>query len=199
MSLLPLLIELSDELSQASSNCWNNFGRGIFSHELDRLPSSLWNQYYTGYQRPCRFLSELLNATNSDDIPKSTIGKDGFQVCLDVQQFAPNEISVKTVDNDIVVEANHEERQDEHGYISRQFKRRYTLPKGFDIKDVATQLSSDGVLTIKAPPKVKAVDDGSVRVLQIQQTGPARLNTGNKDNAKPIEEEKPEAPKNGKK
>lgn len=29
--------------------------------------------------------------------------KDGFQVCLDVQQFTPNEITVKTVDNFIVV------------------------------------------------------------------------------------------------
>ncbi|KAJ6640737.1 Heat shock protein 26 [Pseudolycoriella hygida] len=195
MSLLPLLIELSDELSQPSRNRWNNFGRGIFSHDLDTMPSSLWNQYHTGYHRPCRFLSKLRNPVSSTDIPKSTIGKDGFQVCLDVQLFAPNEISVKAVDNDIVVEAKHEERQDEHGYISRQFKRRYTLPKEFDIKDVTTQLSSDGVLTIQAPPKAKAVDDDRVRVLQIQQTGPARLNASNKEAPKPTEEEKAEAQK----
>lgn len=182
MALLPFLIELSDELSQPSYNRWNNFGRGIYSHELD-IPSFL-NQYYTGYQRCPRLLSELRNSSDSATIPKSSIGKDGFQVSLDVQQFAPNEISVKTVDNTIVVEANHEERQDEHGYISRQFKRRYTLPQGFNIKDVATQLSSDGVLTIKAPPEVKAVDEGNVRVLQIQQTGPARLNNGNKEGVK---------------
>ena len=183
MSLLPLLIELSDELSQPSQNRWNNFGRGIYSHELDMLPSLL-NQYYTGYQRCPRLSSELRVPVNFGALPKSSIGKDGFQVSLDVQQFAPNEISVKTVDNSIVVEANHEERQDEHGFISRQFKRRYALPQGFNIKDVVTELSSDGILTIKAPPEVKAVDEGNVRVLQIQQTGPARLNTGNKDTAK---------------
>ncbi|KAJ6640736.1 Heat shock protein 23, partial [Pseudolycoriella hygida] len=196
MALLPLLIELSDELSHPSRNHLHSLGRGLLSHDLESLPSPFWSQYHTGYNRPCRFLSELRNPASSVGIPKSTIGKDGFQVCLDVQHFAPNEISVKTVDNDIVVEANHEERQDEHGYISRQFKRRYALPKGFDIKDVVTQLSSDGVLTIKAPPKAKSVEDGNVRVLQIQQTGPARLNASNKETAKPTEEKQTEAPKN---
>jgi len=196
MALLPFLIELSDELSQPSYNRWNNFGRGIHSHELNMLPSpqSFLNQYYTGYQRCPRFLSELRNCADSATVPKSSIGKDGFQVCLDVQQFAPNEISVKTVDNTVVVEAQHEERQDEHGYISRQFKRRYTLPQGFNIKDVVTQLSSDGILTIKAPPEVKAVND--VRVLQIQQTEPARLNSGNKECVKSKEDEQAVAAKN---
>jgi len=183
MALLPLLIELSDELSQPSYNRWNNFGRGVYPHELEMIasPRSMLNQYYTGYQRCPRLLSELRNHADSSAASKTTIGKDGFQVCLDVQQFAPNEISVKTVDNTIIVEAKHEERQDEHGYISRQFTRRYALPQGFNIKDVATQLSSDGILTIKAPPENKALDQGNVRVLQIQQTGPARLNSGNKE------------------
>jgi len=160
MALLPLLIELTDELSQPS----------------------LWDQYYTGYQRCPRLLSELRDTLDSG--AKTTIGKDGFQVCLDVQKFAPNEISVKTIDNTVVVEAKHEERQDEHGYVSREFARRFTLPQGFNIKDVATQLSSDGILTIKAPPEAKALDQGNVRVLQIQQTGPARLNSGNKEAVK---------------
>jgi HSP20 family molecular chaperone IbpA len=195
MALLPLLIELSDELSQPSFGRRNNYGRGLYSHELDSFPSLL-NQYYTGYQRCPRSQAALQNFTGfSAAVPKSLIGKDGFQVSMDVQQFAPNEISVKTVDNTIVVEAKHEERQDEHGYISREFKRRYALPQGFNIKDVVTQLSSDGILTIKAPPELKAADEGNVRVLQIHQTGPARLNSGNKDSGKSSEQESTEAPK----
>jgi len=201
MALLPLLIELRDELSQPSYNRWNNFGRGIYPHEFDMLPSSrsLLDQYYTGYQRFPRLLSELRNPTDSGTIPKTSIGKDGLQVCLDVQQFAPNEISVKTVNNTIIVEAKHEERQDEHGYISRQFSRRYDLPQGFNVKDVVTQLSSDGVLTIKAPPEAKALDQGNVRVLQIQHTGPARLNSGNKESVKSKEDDEAKQPKKGSK
>ncbi|KAJ8963110.1 hypothetical protein NQ318_018575 [Aromia moschata] len=51
-----------------------------------------------------------------------------LQVILDVQQFAPNEIVVKTNGNSIIVEGKHEEKQDEHGFISRHFVRRYVLP-----------------------------------------------------------------------
>lgn len=45
--------------------------------------------------------------------------KDKFEVLLDVQQFRPDEIAVKTSEKFIIVEGKHEEKQDEHGYISR--------------------------------------------------------------------------------
>lgn len=160
--------QLTDELFHPSFDRWNNFGRGIHSHELDLHPKN---------QRYPRRLSEVR------DPNESRIGKDGFKVCLDVEEFEPNEISVKTAGNTIIVEAKHEERQDEHGHVSRQFKRRYSLQEGININDVATELSSDGILTIKAPPKSKALNQ-ETHVLQIQQTGPARLKSGNKENVK---------------
>lgn len=96
---------------------------------------------------------------------------------------------MKTVgNNSIVVEANHEEKEDEHGYVSRKFTRRYTLPKEFQIKDVVSTLSSDGILSIKAPPAEKRSKEGNVRHIQIQQTGPAYLTVGNGENTKQKEE-----------
>lgn len=71
-----------------------------------------------------------------------------------MQQFAPNEITVKAVDNTVVVEGKHEEKQDEHGFISRHFVRRYVLPKDVELNNITSSLSSDGVLTISAPKKV---------------------------------------------
>nr|APX61065.1 heat shock protein 19.9 [Antheraea pernyi] len=99
--------------------------------------------------------------------------KDKFQVNLDVQHFAPEEISVKTVDGYLIIEAKHEERQDEHGFISRSFTRRYKLPDGIEEDAVTSKLSSDGVLSISAPLKTppKALNE---RVVPIIQTGPVR-------------------------
>lgn len=77
-----------------------------------------------------------------------------LQVILDVQQFAPSEIVVKTQDNIVVVEGKHEEKQDEHGFISRHFVRKYVLPSDIEPLDIMSSLSSDGVLTISAPKKV---------------------------------------------
>jgi len=181
MSLLPFYNEMNDPLY----NRWHNFGLGIHPNELELFshPRSLLT-HHTGH----RWHQSLDHLRSANQINRSIIGKDGFQVCLDVQLFAPNEVTVKTINkNTIIVDAQHEERQDDHGYISRQFSRRYTLPDDFNIKDVISQLSSDGILTIKAPPPSKSLEDG-FRVLQIQQTGPARLTVGNKEEVGKVSE-----------
>lgn len=98
--------------------------------------------------------------------------KDGFQVSLDVKHFQPNEISVKIENNSVVVNAKHEEKPDDQGFISREFTRRYVLPDGFKAEDVTSTLSSDGVLTIKAPPAIAVASN--VHHVQVQLTGPAR-------------------------
>jgi len=97
--------------------------------------------------------------------------KDGFHVNLDVQQFSPEEIQVKVVDNCVVVEGKHEEKQDEHGFISRHFVRRYAVPKEYKLDGIASKLSSDGVLTISAP-KVEAIEGTQERVIPLTHTGP---------------------------
>lgn len=99
--------------------------------------------------------------------------KDGFQVSVDVQQFKPSEIIVKTVDNMVVIEGKHEEREDDHGIISRHFVRRCPLPEGYDPNDVTSSLSSDGILTVKAPKPPKKDAQAKERIIQIEHTGPS--------------------------
>lgn len=103
--------------------------------------------------------------------PRQNLGKDGdFQVWIDVHQFAPNEITVKTVDQAVIIVAQHEEREDSIGYISRHFRRRYILSDEYDAQKVTAQLDSEGVLTVKAPPASKSTHE---RDVPIHRTGPA--------------------------
>lgn len=105
--------------------------------------------------------------------------KDKFLVTLDVQQFHPEEINVKVVDNNIVVEGKHEEKEDEHGWISRQFTRKYMIPTQCDSDKVESHLSLDGVLTITAPKKELSKPNSNERAIKIQYTGePALLPRG---------------------
>nr|QCC88565.1 heat shock protein 18.8 [Sitophilus oryzae] len=84
-----------------------------------------------------------------------TQDRDKFQVKIDVEAFKPEEIKIRTLSdaNTIEIEAKHEEKQDDHGFISRHFVRRFVLPKGHDLKSVVSNLSEDGVLTVTAPRK----------------------------------------------
>jgi len=102
---------------------------------------------------PAAFMRSM-SATSGDGISvevKNTPEK--FEVSVDVSQYLPEEVSVKTIDNTLQVEAKHEERQDEHGFISRNFVRKYIMPKDVDPMLVRSKLSSEGVLTVEAPKK----------------------------------------------
>ncbi|XP_043529494.1 protein lethal(2)essential for life-like [Frieseomelitta varia] len=117
--------------------------------------------------------------------------KDKFRVNLDVQEFQSDEISVKVVDRFVVVEASHEEKEDEHGWISRRFTRKYIIPEQCDIDQVSSELSSDGVLSIIVPRKEKFAS-GNERVINIERTGKSSVcDMQNEENeAKEKEKEK---------
>ncbi|XP_076263824.1 alpha-crystallin B chain-like isoform X1 [Rhynchophorus ferrugineus] len=87
------------------------------------------------------------------------LDKNHFQADIDVQQFKPEEITVKlSGEHTITVEGRHEDQQDDHGFISRHFVRRYLLPQDCDVSKVQSKLSSDGVLTISAPKKQQGIE-----------------------------------------
>lgn len=109
--------------------------------------------------------------------------KTKFQVTLDVSQFSPEEVNVKVVDQNVVVEAKHDEKEDEHGWVSRQFVRKYMIPSQCDIDKVESHLSSDGILSISAPRKEPLKRDTNAKIIKIQYTGkPALTNSEDKPN-----------------
>ncbi|XP_075163597.1 heat shock gene 67Bc [Haematobia irritans] len=119
-----------------------------------------------------------------DDLPHVVGGlnhkDEEFSVHLDVGLFRPDELNVKVVNDHLIIEAKHEEREsDDSGYISRHFTRRYSLPKDCDQDAIVSKLSSDGVLSVTLPKSKLAAKE---RVIPIQQTGPSDLFLKNKTN-----------------
>jgi len=75
-----------------------------------------------------------------------------FEVSLDTHEFRPDELKINVNDNLLTIEGMHEEKSEEGtNYAYRNFKRKYTLPRGCEAKTVNSNLSSDGVLMITAP------------------------------------------------
>ncbi|ALC44990.1 Hsp22 [Drosophila busckii] len=109
--------------------------------------------------------------------PAASIGKEGYQVCLDVSDYKPNELTVKTINNNVVIEGKSEQQEDpEGGFSSRHFLRRFALPAGYEADKATSSLSSDGVLTINVPNPPAVQEALTERVVPIQQTGPAEVN-----------------------
>ncbi|XP_077992342.1 alpha-crystallin A chain-like [Glandiceps talaboti] len=101
-----------------------------------------------------------------------------FRVMLDVQHFTPEEIEVKLVENKLCVHAKHEEKEDEHGSISREFTRQYVLPQDTDLDKVRSFLSQEGILTLEAPRLQSAVEAKKDEPIPI---------TIKREDAKPVE------------
>ncbi len=72
---------------------------------------------------------------------------------LHLPNFKSKEICVKVIDNHLVVNAEHEEKPDEHGHVYRHFNRRYVLPRNVDFDKVNATMSDDGTLIICGPKK----------------------------------------------
>ncbi|OCT72865.1 heat shock protein 30D-like [Xenopus laevis] len=82
-------------------------------------------------------------------------GKDHFEQTLNVRDFSPHELTVKTQGRRVIVTGKHERKSDTedgnyfHEY--RELKREAELPEGVNPEQVVCYLSKDGHLHIQAP------------------------------------------------
>lgn len=104
---------------------------------------------------------------SSQEVRQSEEDKD-FSVRLDVSHFQPEELTVKMTGNRVSIHGRHEEKQDEHGYIEREFTRTYLLPDDVDPDTVKSCLSGNGVLSIEAPKKLR-VESTTEKVIPIER------------------------------
>ena len=136
---------------------------------LNWFPQRTRRNYWDVWDWPQTLLNQNLGLDFDDDLflipfgdqrsgqtngPSKVMSDENkFAVKLDCSHFKPEEIEVKTIDNNIVIHGKHEEKMDKHGFISREFTRRYTLPNECQPQEVKSSLNSKGVLTIEAPEK----------------------------------------------
>lgn len=121
-----------------------------------------------------------------EDAETETDTSSDFRLSLDVSHFLPEELSVKTKGNKIVVHGRHEEQRDEQGYIEREFTRTYLIPDDVDPETVRSSLSSNGQLCIEAPRtrplclesspsgKVLPIEHMDVEKTEVQNNSPAQ-------------------------
>lgn len=179
MSFMPLICDEIQDILFPGENLEESF-RG---RRYRRSKEFLGDRFCKNYKHPWALKNR--RQLNTSEVKT---GKDTFQVNLNVQQFSPEELTVKTVKNFIVVEGKQEEKQDEYGYISRHFIRKYKLPDEYDSTTVQSSLSSDGVLIVTS---TKLVSESNEKEIPIKLIGPVKRNdaTNNKNKEKNSEDE----------
>merc|ERR1711956_1176 len=89
------------------------------------------------------------------------MGNDKFMVQLELPGFLPDDFSLKTKDDIILLEAVHEGSGD--GATSRKFTKEFKVPEGVLKEQLQSSYSSEGILTINAPRKINAPEGAEVQ------------------------------------
>ncbi|KAH9510259.1 hypothetical protein Btru_042604 [Bulinus truncatus] len=119
---------------------------GIFQL-ADEMMNNPW------YMRPAladRNLANLAERLGDSEIHNTD---KEFRVRMDLHYYKPEEVKITSDNKKITVHAKHEEKQDKHGFVSREMIRTYSLPEDVDPKSVTSTMNSNGVLNIKVAKK----------------------------------------------
>jgi len=87
---------------------------------------------------------------------------DKFMIQLELPGFQPEDFSLKTKDNVIVLEAVHEGKTEGES-TSRKFVKEFKVPEGVVQEQLQSSYSSEGILTIYAPRKINAPEGAEVQ------------------------------------
>lgn len=99
--------------------------------------------YHLTYNAPIQRYPGQFGYNREELEQKSKISKDEFRVFLDMKDFSADDISVKTIDESVIVEGKQKRG---YGKIPSQFSRQFRLPEFFDSEDVIARMSDDHIL-----------------------------------------------------
>lgn len=151
-----------------------------------KLRTSSW----PGYTQASGFAPKIHREVGGG-VSEVSARQSRWTVSLDVNHFAPSEVTVRTHGGFLEIEGKHDERQDDHGYISRCFLRKYKLPAGIEAESIRSFVTGDGVLTIEAMlPNIAPPADVTIPV-QVEIEAPG-LEDLKQDAVIPPPAEKPE-------
>ncbi|ESO97505.1 hypothetical protein LOTGIDRAFT_68082, partial [Lottia gigantea] len=77
-------------------------------------------------------------------------GTRKLRLQVDVGEFNPDEIIVKTMERKLIVHAEHEEKT-QGRTLHKEFNKEYDLPESVDPTTISAYIGDDKNLTIEAP------------------------------------------------
>merc|ERR1712088_917226 len=87
---------------------------------------------------------------------------DKFMIQLELPGFAPEDFSLKTKDDIIIIEAVHNTKTEDGASDSRTFTKEFEMPGGVTTEKLSSSYSGAGILTISAPRVISAPEGAQV-------------------------------------
>jgi len=85
-----------------------------------------------------------------------------FMIQLELPGFSPEDFSLKTKDDVIIIEAKHNAKTDDGSTDTRHFTKEFKMPSGVATDKLGSTYSGAGILTISAPRSIAAPEGAQV-------------------------------------
>ncbi|XP_076446219.1 alpha-crystallin A chain-like [Babylonia areolata] len=117
---------------------------------------------------PWRILEESAHRTHgtSAEVVEAKFGKDGLHLEINLSHFQPDDVAVRISGDRLVISGKHSSKQDEHGFVAREFTREFLIPEDIDTETLSCRLTDEGHLVVSA--KVKGEPETS-RTIPIER------------------------------
>jgi len=87
---------------------------------------------------------------------------DKFMIQLELPGFAPEDFSLKTKDDIIIVEAVHDVKCEDGSSDCRKFSKEFKMPSGVVTEQLSSTYNGQGILTVSAPRVISAPEGAQV-------------------------------------
>jgi len=87
---------------------------------------------------------------------------DKFMIQLELPGFSPEDFSLKTKDDIIIIEAVHDTKTEDGSSGSRTFTKEFKMPSGVTTEKLSSTYTGAGILTISAPRVISAPEGAQV-------------------------------------
>eukprot|EP00095_Tigriopus_kingsejongensis_P005204 snap_masked-scaffold408_size180710-processed-gene-0.7 protein:Tk05204 transcript:snap_masked-scaffold408_size180710-processed-gene-0.7-mRNA-1 annotation:"protein lethal2essential for life" len=92
-----------------------------------------------------------------------TCSNDKFMIQLELPGFTPEDFNLKTRDDIIILEANHEGKADGGDeFTSRKYTKEFQMPDGVQTDQLKSSYSAHGILVIEAPRQIVVPEGAAV-------------------------------------
>ena len=136
----------------------------FFSHaskDIDQLKKEILNDHREIFSRLITDIRQIRDGS----FKVITDNDKKFEVIVNTRGFKPEELNVKVKDNIVTIEAKRQvnkEGSKSQTFMSRKFRRSYTLPSNCQMENVTSKLTTvDNILLVTAP---KTKSDGSRKI-----------------------------------
>jgi len=141
-----------------------NFFSDPFFSDFMSLDDVDFNKRLSSFKQRSSALALSSNRQEAAHNLQVSASNDKFMVQLELPGFLPEDFSLKTKDDIIVLEAIHQSKSDgDTESTSRKFVREFKMPEGVQADQINSSYSSDGILTIQAPRVIKAPEGATVQ------------------------------------